>query len=139
MGAVDKPVRIYPIHIYRHVHCRWIHPLNTDDSTLFATQSIFIFGSTLDISERYTLQIYIFQILGRCVLAFLLNQPVIVACKSKVVSPDALRRCMRTYVPSILGGTYIYKERFSNMKNSRVQIFRIETMGLPHPIGRCRS
>ena len=62
-------------------------------------------------------------------LAILLNQPVFVACKSKVVLPHALTRCMRTYVPSISDDTYIYKERFSNMKNSRVQISRIETMG----------
>jgi len=34
------------------------YPLSTDDSTLFATQSIFILASSLDISQKYTMQRY---------------------------------------------------------------------------------
>jgi len=63
-----------------HVHYWWINPLSTDNSTLFATQSIFIF--TLS-SERYTLQKCIFQILGRLHVG-IATEPtwtVLVVCK----------------------------------------------------------
>jgi len=51
-------------------------------------------------------------------LALLLNQPVFVVCKSKVVSPHTLT-CTRTrmsLILTILDGTYIYKESSSNTK-----------------------